>query len=925
MKPPSVAPAPAPGPSNQFDDLDLSTPSPVSFSKSASQPGAGIATISATSAAAAKKATLPPLNKSGEVSLELEEPRATGGAITKGSGKLGPKPRKQAEKAESTGRGRKVALIVLVVLAALGAGGFYAYRHFAKKAEHEAAVNEQLDAARKAITSSQWSKAQLLATKTLELDSTNAEAFGIKAESLFALGIAEGGNTTRFSQGRKTLGEALKAAKAHPALERAQAISPIAANQPKSAIDKLTPLVARSPKDNALKLYLGWAQSAFGDYAAAIKSFDAATASQSLKVHALLGRARAKQAMNDRDGARADFVEVLDVQKDHVGAQVGLASTLPASQSQQQEADLQAILQIKDVQNKDRRATLDAWIMLGEIASKSGRLDIARERFRKALAIQNDEVRALIGIAAVELEDKKLDVANEQIEKALKAAPQSVPAQLVAIEIALAKKKYDDAGKRLDTLAKRTPPPPVIEQARIKMLTGQLLESQDKEQDAIEAYLEAAKLAGDADLTPTLVAASRITAMADKASAANDAARASELHKKADELLSGLADAAMKDPNLALTLGMAYMQANDPVKAESWLRKAVEMSSTNVDAHYQLAKALAKQSKDIEAIASLRTAIDLDPTRTEIGLELARTYEDAKRTQDAEKLYEKLLAAKEPTLELRARAGRFFAKVGSIDKAAEQGAEILKVQDDNPAGLYLKGEGLLQAGKTDAARKVLAMASDNDPEAQYLDARGRASEAWSIESGNTTYQDDALRAYQKAAEKDPSLFTSWRGLGNLYVIRKEDLKAIDPLQKAWALQQTAEVARLLGTALKNVRNQPKNAAGWLEKSNQMEDNKETSWQLAQLYTDPAVNNSKGAIAAVDKAIRLADDDEKKSGAQKPSWYPDALYMLGDLHYGQSSWKAAKSAWTKWLGLNPKATKAKLDYVKNQLNTTLRDQ
>jgi hypothetical protein len=48
-------------------------------------------------------------------------------------------------------------------------------------------------------------------------------------------------------------------------------------------------------------------------------------------------------------------------------------------------------------------------------------------------------------------------------------------------------------------------------------------------------------------------------------------------------------------------------------------------------------------------------------------------------------------------------------------------------------------------------------------------------------------------------------------------------------------------------------------------------------------------------------------------------------MLGDLHYGQSSWKAAKSAWTKWLGLNPKATKAKLDYVKNQLNTTLRDQ
>src|SRR5205085_10196720 len=103
---------------------------------------------------------------------------------------------------------------------------------------------------------------------------------------------------------------------------------------------------------------------------------------------------------------------------------------------------------------------------------------------------------------------------------------------------------------------------------------------------------------------------SRINAMADKAATANDAARASELRKKADELLGGLADAADKDPNLALTLGMAYLQANDPMKAESWLRKSVEKSPTNVDAHYQLAKALARQSKEDGAIASLRTAIE---------------------------------------------------------------------------------------------------------------------------------------------------------------------------------------------------------------------------------------------------------------------------------------------------------------------------
>jgi tetratricopeptide (TPR) repeat protein len=273
---------------------------------------------------------------------------------------------------------------------------------------------------------------------------------------------------------------------------------------------------------------------------------------------------------------------------------------------------------------------------------------------------------------------------------------------------------------------------------------------------------------------------------------------------------------------------------------------------------------------------------------------------------EAEKLYDKLLAAKEPTLELRARAGKFFARIGQMEKAGVQGVEILKASEDHPAGLYLKGEGLLAANKTEAGRKLFVQASDTDPqEPQYQDARGRASELWAKESGNSTYQDDAIRSYAKAVEKDPTIFASWLGLGRLFVLRNEDAKALDPLQKAWALKQTAEVARLLGIALKNIGNQPQNAAGWLEQALKLDETAEAAWYLGQLYTDPKLNNPKAAINALEKATRLAGAEEKKTGKPAPDWLTEALYQLGDIRRAQYDLKGAKDAWQKWLGRNPK--------------------
>jgi tetratricopeptide (TPR) repeat protein len=261
-------------------------------------------------------------------------------------------------------------------------------------------------------------------------------------------------------------------------------------------------------------------------------------------------------------------------------------------------------------------------------------------------------------------------------------------------------------------------------------------------------------------------------------------------------------------------------------------------------------------------------------------------------------------------------------------KAGEQGKAILELQDDHPAGLYLKGEGLLQEGmagaappKVDAARKLFVQASDADPEPQYLDARGRAAEEHAKLTGNSAFQEDAIRSYAKAVEKDPSFFASWVGQGRLYVLRKQHENALAPLEKAFALKQTAEAAGLLGIAAFRVGN-PKAAVPWLEKSLGLGATADVAYTLGQVYATEAVNNDSGAINAYDRAVRLANDEEKKTGLQV-DWLTEALYQLGDLNFTKQRFREAKSAWEKYLERKPVNAKQRVTAVTTHLTTTLK--
>ncbi len=932
-----------PGSGGSFDDLDLSRPSvgqnvhpetpvgpPQGDENKAVVRFGGKKSTTAAPANAPQHAPLPTLKKGGPTTdspLELEEPKVAGGFQ-----KAPPKTRQDrlvedAAKAAARRKRTRIILGSVLGLAIAGGGGLFLYQRHAAAVEREEQIDAQMNIARKSLSAddaNHWQRAMAAAGQVVELDPSNAEALGIGAEASFAGAFADGkAQAARFAKGRKLINDALSAGVTGPALDRAQALSTLT-TAPDKAVPKLTQLAAKAPKDGTLALYLGWAQSDAGDPTGAIKSFEAAmAATPSLKVLALDGRARAKLALADIEGARSDFNEIVAIQKDNIAAQVGIASTLPQSQSQQQEADLLAILARKDIKDADPRAIVAAWVLAGDDALHGRRLDAARERYRKALVVDTKNIAAMTGLAETELRDRKIEIANEQIIKALTISANDVRAQLVAAEIEIQLGKIDSAAERIQRLGNRKPPLVTMDQARLQLITGRMLEAQNKDEAAVDAYAAAAKLAGDFDLTPTMAAVQKLSDMARKADEARNPAKEAEYRARADQLLSVLTDKATTDPQLAMTLGVAYLQSSQPEKAETLLRRVVEARPTDADALYQYGKALGLTGKLPDAVENLKKARELAPGRSEIGLELAITYERMKNDEAAGALYDELVAKDDASIETRSHAGKYYVRTKQLPKAGEQGVKIVALDPDHSAGHYLKGEGFMAQSRFDDARKEFGEAVQRERDPLYLDGQGRATEQVGNERNDTALLEASLRAYLAASEIDPLMFSPLLGAGRVYVRRREHAKALIPLLAAQQLRSDdADVAYYLGVSYQELGQKKDLAIRWLEFSLAKKPSGEAAYRLGELYRDESINKPGSAQNSYQQAVRLAQQEEKAGGTV--AYFTDALYYLGRTAFDRGDEATAKGAWEKWV-VRPGAnrTGARYQEVQRLLATSLK--
>ncbi len=902
----SMAPAPArhqpasePPPALELGDDGLGLDLPVTAAQMShgSSGGAGSVVSFKAGAQGAAEATRYTAAPTGDIDLAVER-REPAAARTRAPAAVD----KPAKPGKLSPRATRILLAAVLGVTAVGAGGFVMYRKWDAQKTRAADLDRNLQAARKAMMANErghWRRATRAANDVLQLDKKHPEALGIAAEAALASLLEDGTDAeSRTAVARRHLETASAAGARHATLDKARALRELVEGTPAEAVTTLTPLAARADTDASL--FLGWAQAQAGDFPAAITAFTAALTAR--PVPATYGLAQAQAGSGDTAAAHATFLKVIALDPEHVGALVGEVLTAPASDLGKREASLLAILQRKDIDQADPRAVVLAWTRAGDEARRGGRLDAARDRYRKALAILPRDRGVLVSLAATELIDGNLDAATQAVDQALALAPDDVEANLTRAEIDLRQGKASDTATRLSALREHKPPitaPALL--SRLDMIDGQRLELEKNPAAALAAYERAATAIAGADVGPTIAAAMLLGRMAVAADAAGKVPEAAALRVRADAKLVQIAAAAEQDASLAITLGVAYLAAGAPAPAERWLRSAIEKRPTEVEAHYQLAEALRRQGKQDEAVATLVKAFELDPTRLDLGVELARGFEAARRDADAAELYKKLLALKDVTVETRVRAGRFFARTKDIATARRLGDELLAVTPDDATGRFLKAEGLIDDKRFSEARRLLQDATSTNPDAQFLDALGRASEKLSEQTGDTAIRDEALRSYEQASKLDKDLVNAWAGAGRLRLLRGEYEKALDAFEEALKLTPSdPELPYGIGAAYAALEDRGR-AIEWLSRAVAAKPRADAYYQLGTLYYE--ADRAGAAASALERATALATKDERDGGVTVP-WLTEALWLLGTVQQVQRNDGATIRAWEAYLARKP---------------------
>ena len=811
----------------------------------------------------------------------------------------------------------RIALIAGLVVALAGAGGFYAYTKWQAKQQHAADVRSAVAKARASLAGggkNRWDGAARAARAAIALDKQNAEALGIAAQALIAGYLDEGTRREpRLDEAQRHLAAVPAGAGRNPAVDKAIALDLIVDGDTDAAAARLQPLAAKSDADALL--YLGWAHLAAGRWDDAIAAFDGAIkAAPPRAAPSRYGLARAQLGKGDRAAARATFLEIIGADPEHVGALVGEAEAMPAAEFVRREAALLAILQRKGIETADPRVVARAWTLAGDDARRSGRLDAARDRYRKALTLWPNSVDAMVASAALELRDGKLDAAAVLAEKALALAPADVAANLAAAELDVRRNRLADAAARLGTLRTRTPPLTGSELGRFHLLDGMRLDAEGEHDAALAAFDAAGQALGPDEVEPAIASATLLGRMAKAAREAKDEARARTLEAQAKERLDALAAAAEQDPALAVTLGVAYLDAGSAAESEAWLRKAIAKRPDDIEANFQLAEALRRQGKQDEALATLVKTFELDETRVDLGVELARGFEDAGKDADAAKMYARLVAGTGVSLDIRARAGRFFARTGDFAAASKQGDAILDVEKDNPTGMFLRAEGLLADGHADRARALYQQAADADPDPQFLDGLGRASEALAERTGDTARRDEALRAYLQATEKAPKMLNPLLGRGRLHMARREFAKALAAFEEAMKVAPgEPSIAYGMGMSYAELGDKAR-AIEWLTRSVKLQPRAEAYFKLGDIYYQ--LDKASAAAQALGRATELGLAEERRTGKTVP-WLTDAYWLLGDVERVRGSDSGQRRAWERYLERGP-TDKAQADEVRRAL-------
>ncbi len=876
MEPPRRAPAPPPTPDapfslppGRFEGLDLP---PEGRPQTAEAAAAGLS-FSSSSTALLDEEQLQP----GTSNLEIDTDDKPGVEAPKAKAK---KPEKK-KKVKGPLLSKNVMIIgaAFLGLVFVGAGGLWFWQ---KKSKEDAIVTQlknQKEDARKQlrdVAPNHWERAASIANGILKTAPSDADALGIVAEAHYAALLDEGTNAkARKSAGSDAIAKARSAGLRSPHLEKAFALQSIVERRSPEALKRLEDLLATQPQDGDAQLYLGWAHADKHDYGKAAQAFSKALEKNPLRIPALYGLARAQVSLGKYKEARENYHKASNhsqekFKKAHIGALVGLGRLAEIDRFGDRENRYLEILERDDLDRADPRAVSEAWALAGDEALKAGRVEEAERRYGKALDLDPENLAAFTGQGKVAVRQNNLELARDRLQRVLGLDPENVDARLTMAEAKVLGQEYQAASELAQAVIDLK-----LQDAdanvRAHMVRAAVLEADAEQTAAAEAaYRDAAAAAPEGEIAP-LIALSRLYVKLGRG-------------QDAIAVLKPLRAQASTDAAAAVALGVALLDSGDPKSAEEALKQALTQRPGDVEATFQLGRAVRAQGRNEEAIERLSQAYQANETREDIGLQLASLYEELRRVEDAAGMYERLLAARAPSINARSRAGRFFARQHQYERAASLGEMILQEQPRNPAGLFLSGEAMFAQGMHREARERFQDAVRLDPQPQYLNSLAYASERLAL-------YEDAVTFYSRSAENDPKYATPRIGLARVHLARGDFKLALEPLLQAREIEPNdPEIHFLLGRAYRSLIQNDLAITSFSTAINLKPTLAEAHYHRGLALLD--VDRAKEATTSFDAAVTHAQGDEK--------WLDDAYYQLGYSARIASDCPTALKAWEQYL-------------------------
>ena len=388
-----------------------------------------------------------------------------------------------------------------------------------------------------------------------------------------------------------------------------------------------------------------------------------------------------------------------------------------------------------------------ARLQLANLQFKSGEPANAERNYRLRLEAMPQDPYARLGLARLALQEGRMDQARELLEALLKYTPHFSTAHNLYAEILAAAGDIAGADKHRwlgrETLRYREAEDPWWDELQAwcydyeRLCVLGTIEFQTEQHDRAQAYFERAIRAD-----PSRSDAYEL--LAGLYLKRNGAGRARELLERAMPNLTGV-----KSSGIFTSLGLAYRQLKQPAEAVRVARLGLEQVGQQPELLDALGQALAESGKHEEALDAWQAALAKNPGDAGINYNLARSYLEQRRLDDA---------------------------LDALDRS-------LTLQPSFLPTLLLRGDIELQAGHLEAAEKYLVPAFDSHPEEPQ--AR-RLLATWHLRSGIAaeSKQDPAVaeRHYQDGLAlegRHPDLLVR---LGRFYVVNARYAEAIELLE-----------------------------------------------------------------------------------------------------------------------------------------------